>query len=330
MSLKLFAPCALVLLAVIPASATPTVPHVVDRIPLHDGGWDILTVDPASGRVFIGRSDGVDMVDPKTRAVTRHFVGGTGFHAVTIVPGTRLAVASEKAGTVIVFDRSTGEVTGQVHSDADADAMIYEPTSRAVWVMNGDSGTITIVDPIGARATGKIAVGGSLEFPALDGRGHIFVNVEDKAELVEIDVAGRRVIRRTKLSGCEKPTGLAFLPSGTLLSACTNGVAKVTRANDGAALQDIEIGPRPDGAFTDDKRQRAYVPSGGDGTLAVIDTSGSLPRKIATVHTQVGARTGAVDVSTGTVYLPAAKFGSAPNGGRPPIVPGSVELLVVR
>lgn len=330
MSLKLFASCALALLAMTPGSAGPTVPHVVGRIPLHDGGWDILTVDPATGRVFIGRSDGVDMVDPKSRDVTPHFVRGAGFHAVTIVPGTPFAVASEKAGTVLVFDRATGRITGQVPSAPDADAMIYEPSSRTVWVMNGDSGTITIVDPVTARATGKIAVGGSLEFPALDGRGHLFVNIEDKAELAEIDIANRKVIRRTKLAGCEKPTGLAFIPSGTLLSACANGVAKVTRASDGAALEDLVIGPRPDGAFADDKRQRAYIPSGGDGTLAVIDTSGPLPRKIGTVQTQVSARTGAVDPATGAVYLPVAKFGAAPKVGRPPIVTGSVELLIVQ
>jgi DNA-binding beta-propeller fold protein YncE len=94
---------------------------------------------------------------------------------------------------------------------------------------------------------------------------------------------------------------------------------------------DIAIGLRPDGAFADPARHRAYIPSGGDGTLAVIDTSGPLPRKIATVPTQVGARTGAVDPSTGTIYSPTAKFGPPPpGGGRPAMLPGSVELLVIR
>jgi DNA-binding beta-propeller fold protein YncE len=105
----------------------------------------------------------------------------------------------------------------------------------------------------------------------------------------------------------------------------------MSRASDLTPLGDIAIGPRPDGAFADPLRQRAYIPSGGDGTLAVIDTSGPLPRKIATVPTEVGARTGTVDPSTGTVYLMGAKFGPPPaGGGRPPIIPGSVELLVVR
>jgi DNA-binding beta-propeller fold protein YncE len=312
-------------------AAAPAAPQVVQRIPLHDGGWDILTVDPRSHRVLISRSDGVDAVDTRTSAVTPRLIAGTRFHGVTLVPGTSLAVATEGAGAALVFNPRTGKVAGEVTTDADADATIYEPRSRTVWVMNGDSGTISIVDPVGVRAVGKIAVGGSLEFPALDGRGHLFVNVADKGELAEIDIVRRTVTRRIPLAGCEHPTGLAYLRSGALLSACANGVAKLTRASDGRPLGDIAIGPRPDGAFADETRHRAYIPSGGDGTLAVLDTSGPLPRKIATVSTEVGARTGAVDPSTGTVYLPAAKFGPPPaGGGRPPLIPGSVELLVVR
>lgn len=319
------------LLTVSPALAAPRVPEVAARIALADGKWDILTVDPATHQVLIGRGDGVDAVDTGTGKVTPRLVKGAGFHSVAVVPGTHRAVATEAAGTAIVFDTATGTVAGEVKTDPDADASIYEPGRRTVWVMNGDSGTITIVDPVAVRSIGRVVVGGSLEFPAMDGRGHLFVNVEDRNQLVEIDIARRAVVRRTALAGCEKPTGLAYLSSGVLISACANGVAKLTRATDGSALGEIVIGPRPDGAFVDEGRHRAFIPSGGDGTLAVIDTSGPLPRKIATVSTEIGARTGAVDPTTGTVYLPAAKFGPPPGGGgRPALIPGSVELLVVR
>lgn len=319
------------ILAVSPAGAASAVPQVVKRIALHDGGWDALTVDPASRHVLIARTDGVDGVDTQTGAVTPRLISGTRFHGVTAVPGTPLAVASQAAGSAVVFNILTGKVSGEVKTDPDADATIYEPTARTVWVMNGDSGTISIIDPRKATAVGKISVGGSLEFPALDGRGHLFVNVEDKNQLVEIDISKRAIMRRIALIGCQHPSGLAYLRSGVLLSACANSVAKVTRASDGQPLADIAIGPHPDGAFVDDARNRAYIPSGGDGTLAVIDTRGKQPRKIATVATEVGARTGAVDPSTGSIYLPAAKFGApATAGGRPTIIPGSVELLVVR
>ncbi len=318
-------------LSVVTAAAAPMAPQIVQRIPLHDGGWDTLSFDPRSSRVLLARTDGVDAIDTRTGAVEARLISGARFHGVTVVPGTSLAVASEAAGSAIVFNTITGKVSGEVRTDADADATIYEPTTRTVWVMNGDSGTIAIVDPRRVAAVGKISIGGSLEFPSLDGHGHLFVNVADRSELAEVDIAKRVLVRRIALSGCQHPTGLAYLKSGLLLSACANGIAKVTRAKDGAALADIAIGPRPDGAFVDEGRRRAYIPSGGDGTLAVIDTAGRQPQKIATVKTKVGARTGAVDPSTGSVYLPAATFGppTAP-GSRPAIVPGSVELLVVR
>jgi DNA-binding beta-propeller fold protein YncE len=312
-------------------AAAPPVPQVAQRIPLHDGGWDILTVDPETHTVFVSRSEGVDAIDTRTGRVVSDLIKGARFHGVTVVPGTKLAVATEAAGSAIVFNRVTGKVTAEVKTDPDADATTYEPSTRTVWVMNGDSGTISIVDPVAGKAVGKVTIGSGIEFPAIDGHGHLFVNVTDKGELAEVDIASRRVTRTVPLAGCQHPTGLAFVGPGVLISACANGVAKMTRASDLTPLGDIAIGPRPDGAFADPVRHRAYIPSGGDGTLAVIDTSGPLPRKIATVPTEVGARTGTVDPSTGTVYLMGAKFGPPPaGGGRPPIIPGSVELLVVR
>jgi len=316
---------------IVAAAPANTPPSVVQRIPLHDGGWDILTVDPETHRVLVSRSDGVDAIDTGTDAVTADLIKGTRFHGVIAVPGTQLAVATEAAGTAIVFNRVTGKVTAEVKTDPDADATIYEPKTRTAWVMNGDSGTISIVDPVAGTAVGKISLGSALEFAAIDGRGHLFVNLSGKGDLAEVDIAKRSVIVTVPLAGCQHPTGLAYVKSGVLISACANGIAKMTRASDLKPLGEIAIGPRPDGAFADPARNRAYIPSGGDGTLAVIDTSGPLPRKIATVQTEVGARTGAVDPSTGAVYLMGAKFGPpAAGGGRPPIVPGSVELLVVR
>jgi DNA-binding beta-propeller fold protein YncE len=326
-----------VLVAGVAPQSAPPVPQVAKRISLPDGGWDILTVDPEGHRVLIGRSDGVDAIDTVTGAVTSHLISGTRFHGVIVVPRTDVAVATEAAGTVVVFNRVTGKVTAEIKTDPDADALLYEPVSRRVWVMNGDSGAITTIDPLDGKVVDEFKLGSALEFAATDGRGHVFVNLSDEGKLAAIFV-DRRIpdmpnphIDGVMLPGCQHPTGLAYVNPGILISACANGVAKLVRARDLKVIGDIAIGPRPDGAFADEARHRAYIPSGGDGTLAVIDTSGPLPHKIATVQTETGARTGAVDPSTGTVYSIAAKFGPPPaGGGRPPIVPGTVELIVIR
>ena len=329
--------CVTAMLLAGPGSAAPASPQIVRRIPLHDGGWDLLTVDPAAHRVLIARSDGVDAVDTQTGAVTPRLISGTRFHGVIIVPATELAVATEAAGTAVIFNRLTGKVTAEVKTDPDADALLYEPKSKRVWVMNGDSGSITIIDPLDGRVFEKIELKSPLEFAAADDSRHVFVNLSDEGKLAKIAI-DRRIpdmpndrISGVTLTGCQHPTGLAYVQPGILISACANGIAKLIRASDLKLLGDIPIGPRPDGAFADARRKRAYIPSGGNGTLAVIDTSGPVPRKIATVATEVGARTGTADPVSGTIYLPAAKFGPPPaGGGRPAILPGSVELLAVR
>lgn len=314
-------------------AAAPAAPdyEVVQRIAGADGGWDLLSVDPGHKRLLVARSDGVMAVDLATGAVTAKFVPGARFHAVFAIPGTRLGIAtSGQANEAILFDSGTGAVKAEVATGANPDAAIYEPTSKTVWVMNARDGTATIVDPAKAKAVGTVAIGGGLELPALDGHGHLFVNVEDKNEIAEVDLASRKVLKHIALTGCDGPTGLTYVSSGILVSACANGVAKFVRASTGALVGEIAIGPRPDGAFADPQRHRAYIPSGGDGTLAVLDTSGPLPRLIARVPTQAGARTGAVDPATGRVYLPVARFGPPPAAGqRRQPVPGSFEILVV-
>ena len=321
------------LLALALLAAAPAAPHyrVVQRIAGPDGGWDLLSVDPAHKRLLVARADGVMAVDLGSGAVTAKFVPGARLHAVFAIPGTRFGIAtSGQANEAILFDSATGAVAAEIPTGANPDAAIYEPASKTVWVMNARDGTATIVDPATAKAVGTVAIGGGLELPALDGRGHLFVNVEDRNEIAEVDLAARKVVKHIALTGCDGPTGLAYLSSGILVSACANGVAKLVRASTGAIAGEIAIGPRPDGAFADPARRRAYIPSGGDGTLAVLDTSGPLPRLIERVPTQAGARTGAVDPATGRIYLPTARFTPpAAPGQRPRAVPGSFELLVV-
>jgi YVTN family beta-propeller protein len=313
------------------AAAHLSTPQLAQRIAVSDGGWDLLTVDRESRRVLIARTDGVTAIDLATGKVTPQLVRGARLHAVVPIPHTGLALATAGGtNSAILFETGSGKQRAEVKTGANPDAAIYEPGSRTVWVMNAKDGSISIVDPSAAKVVATIPVGGSLEMPALDGRGHLFVNVEDKNEIVEISVATRKVMRRIALTGCDGPTGLAFAPSGVLISACANGVAKLVRASDGKLLRDVPIGRGADGAFVDAARHRGYIPAGGDGTLAVLDTSGPLPRKIATVATQRGARTGAVDPDTGRVYLPAARYAPGEAGQRPKIVAGSVEILVVQ
>jgi DNA-binding beta-propeller fold protein YncE len=194
--------------------------------------------------------------------------------------------------------------------------------------MNADDGTASVIDPKAAKVIGTVVIGGALEFAVVDGRGNLFVNVEDKHQLAMVDTRTRKVLRRTDLAGCEDPSGLGLSADGVLIAACANSIAKTVNAATGRLGTDIAIGIRPDAVLMDAGRHRAFIPSGGNGTLTLIDTAGAKPKAIAVVPTQIGARTGAVDPATGKVYLPTAKF-NASGSGRPKAAPGSFEILVV-
>ena len=303
---------------------------VVQRIGGPDGGWDLLSVDSEHRRLLVARTDGVMAIDLATGKVTPRLVPGARFHAALAIPGGLGIATSGQSNTAILFDTGSGAVKAEIPTGANPDAAIYDPATKTVWVMNARDGSATVIDPRRAIVVATVPIGGGLELAALDGRGHLFVNVEDKNEIVEIGLTSRNVMRHIALPGCDGPTGLTYVTSGALISACANGVAKLVTASTGRVAGEIRIGLRPDGAFADPARHRAYIPSGGDGTLTVIETSGRLPRTIGTIATQTGARTGAVDAVTGRVYLPAARYlPAAAAGERPRMVPGSFEVLVV-
>lgn len=300
---------------------------VTDRIAGADGGWDYSSVDTAGNRLFVSRSDGVMTVDLNTRKVTPQFVAGGKVHASFIIPGTTTGIATNGlTSTATLFDAATGAIKATIKTGAKPDAATWDPASKTVWVMNADDGTATIIDPVGMKAVGSVKIGGALEFAVTDGKGLLFVNVEDKSELAMVDTIGRKVLRRTALPGCIEPSGLALTARGVLIAACANGVAKLVDAASGKLLPDVAIGAHPDAVINDVARNRAYVPA-ADGTLTVIDTSAT-PHGIATIATQAGARTGAVDPATGTVYLPTAGY-AAGGVGKPKAIPGSFTVLVV-
>lgn len=327
MTNKAFALIAATLAALpLPAAAM----SVTSRIALADGGWDYASIDSSSNRLFVARTDGVATVDLATKAVTPQLVRAQRTHAALVVPGTMIGVVtSTTSGGAMLFDATTGKVTADIKTGPKPDAATYDIATKSLLIMDNKDGTVTVVDPAAGKVTGTIAVGGALEFAVTDNHGRLYVNVEDKNALATVDIRTRTVVRTTPLIGCDEPSGLALTNGGVLIAACANGVAKTIDAKSGKLLADIAIGPRPDAVLYDSTRERAYVPSGGDGTLTVIDTKGHAALKIDSVATQKGARTGAVDPKTGTVYLPVAHYEAEVGGARPKMIPGSVEVLVV-
>ena len=319
------------------AAATPALADpgrkVVDRIAAGgDGGWDYASVDPVAHKLYVTRGASIMSVDLDTGKPTLGVAATSRSHQVVPVNGGgELLITNGGDATVTIVDAKTGKVRVTTKVSAGPDAAILEPTTGLVMVMGHKSGAVDLIDPATGALAGSIMVGGTLEFAAADGKGKAFVNVEDKGELVAIDMKTRTVLGHYPMAGCEEPTGLAYLaPNNLLLAACGNGVAALVSPDTGAVVQTLKVGAGPDAAIYDDVRKLAYVPSGATGTLTVIAVEGQTARIIETLPTAKGARLGMVDPRTGKVYLPAARFAPpAAAGGWPTVVPGSFEILVV-
>lgn len=304
--------------------------RLVAQLPAGDGGWDLLSVAPEDQRLYVAHGDGVTAIDLRTGNATDHVVAGQRVHAALAIPGTHDVLSTNgETNNAFLFDGRTGEIRATIPTGTKPDAAAYDPATKTIWIMNPGSGDITVVDPASAKVVATVPVGGSLEMGEADGRGRMFVNVEDKNEVAVLDTRTRKVVKRVALDGCDGPTGIAIEPrTQEILSACGGNAVAIVSAPDCRQIAKLPIGKGADGAAYDPVRHLALVPGGRDGTLTVLRL-GSKPAVEGTIATAVSARTIAVDPSTGRAYLPSATLAAATAGERPKPVPGSFRVLVV-
>lgn len=289
---------------------------VLRRIELGgSGGWDYLTLDPAGHRLFITRGDHVSVVDVATGKSIGEVPKTDGVHGVALVPEVGKGFASNgRSNTVTIFDLKTLAVLGEVKTGDKPDAIIYDPASKRVFAFNGHSNDATAIDAAKGAAVGTVALGGAPEFAAADGHGRVFVNLEDKNEVVAIDSAALTVKNRWSIAPCDAPTGLSMdTETHRIFSGCASKVLIVSDADAGKVVATVPIGAGTDATAFDSKTKLVYS-SNGDGTLTVIREE--TPDKFVVVEnakTEVGARTMALDPGSHKVYLVTAKFGPPPS-----------------
>jgi YVTN family beta-propeller protein len=302
-----------------------------------DGGWDYLTFDADAGRLFITRGTHVLVLDATTGKTLGDIPDTPGVHGVALATDLGVAAISNgKSGTVTLFDLKTLKKTSEVRVGTKPDAILYDPSSHDVFAFNGVSHDVTIIDPTKATVIATIPLGGAPEFATSDHRGHVFVNLEDKSEIVEIDVSTKKTLAHWSLKGCEDPSGLAMDQANSrLFSVCSNQVMTVLDSTTGKLVATLPIGKHPDAAAFDPEAHLVFS-SNGEGTLTIIhEDSPDKYAVIQTLPTAPGARTMALDPKSHTIYLVTAKFGATPAATaeqphpRPAIIPGTFEVLVV-
>jgi DNA-binding beta-propeller fold protein YncE len=330
--------CAAALLCASPLPAAAQTYHVTRTYTLGgDGGWDYVALDTAGHRLFIARQNRVMVVNPETGALLGEIPGLDRAHGVAFDYAHGRGFATSGADSAVtMFDLGTLAVQGKVTAAVDDDAVLYDPATGHVFTMNGDAGSASVIDPLSGRRIGTIELGGKPEYGVSAGDGKLYVNLEDKAEVVEVDARAMRVVRRWSLAPCEAPTGLAIdRAHHRLFSGCRSGVMAISDAQAGRMLTTLPIGRGVDACRFDAGTALAFA-SNGDGTLSVIhEDAPDRYSVVGTVATRQGARTMELDERTHTIYTVSAEFGPAPAPTperprpRPSIVPNSFALLVL-
>lgn len=319
------------------AAATPAKPvqyQVVANWPVSGPGrWDLLAVDPARHHLFVSRSDRVQVVDTTSGKEVGTVAGTDGVHGIAIGPDGHGYATNGKTDNVTEFDLATFERVRDLPVNGKSpDAVLYDAGSHRLFVFNARSNNASVLDPASGKEIATIAFDGNPELAVADGRGHLFLNVESTAQLVEIDAASAKITHAWKMDGCEEPSGIAMDTAHRhVFSTCQNKVLAVTDADTGRAVARIAIGEGPDGAAFDPSTQGVLVPLGKSGVLDVVNVDGRDHfSKLQSLPTQVSARTIVLDESDHRAYTVAAKFApAAANGGRPPMIDGSFSVLVL-
>ncbi|MGC2170030.1 MAG: YncE family protein [Candidatus Sulfotelmatobacter sp.] len=301
-----------------------------------DGGWDYLTADAAARRLYISRGTHVIVLDLDSGKLVGDIADTPGVHGIALAPELgRGFVSNGREGTVSIFDTETLATISKAKAGENPDAILYEPTTKRVFTFNGRSHDSTAIDADKGTVLGTIKLDGKPEFAASDGKGEIFVNIEDKSELTAIDANKLTVKSTWPLAPCESPTGLSMDRKNRRLFVGCEKMMAVVNADTGKVLATPAIGDGVDATRFDDATRLAFA-SCGDGVLTVVREESPDKFSVAeNVPTEPGARTMALDSKTHNVYLVTAKFGPPPAATadnphpRRTILPDSFVVLVV-
>ena len=302
-----------------------------------DGGWDYIALDTVGHRLFIGRQDRVMVVNEATGALLGEILGLNRAHGVAFAYAEGHGFATSGADSAVtMFDLNTLAVLGKTIAAIDDDGIMFDPATSHIVTMNGDAASASVLDARTGQLLGNIALGGKPEFGVSAADGKLYINLEDKSEVVEVDAREMRVLRHWSIAPCESPSGLAIDRAHHLLfSGCRNGLMGVSDAVAGRLVTTVPIGRGVDANRFDPATQLAFA-SNGDGTLTVIHEDA--PDKYTVVSnatTKQGARTMEIDLANHHVFTVTADFGPAPAPTperprpRPTILPGTFSLLVL-
>jgi len=295
------------------------------------GGWDYIAVN--DGKLYVSHGTQVNIINEETGDSIGFIPNTTGVHGIAFDKETGKGYTSNgRLNNVTVFDLKTNEVLAQIATGQNPDAIMYEPFSKTIVTCNGRSKNLSIIDPKQGKTIDSIDVGGKPETAVSDGNGKVFVNIEDKNEIVAVDMKNFKVVNHWSLSPAEGPTGLAYDKDTKRLFAGCDKLLAVVNAENGAVVLTLPIGDGCDGVAFDSKNKIIYT-SNGEGTITAIkEKDAEKFLVLGNYPTKRGARTITIDQKNGALFLPTADFDPTKTNqnGRPMMIPGTFQVIVVQ
>ena len=297
------------------------------------GGWDYLEVGPRYDRLYVSHGNQVNVLDKNTGDSIGVILNTTGVHGIAFdLALDRGYTSNGRINTVTVFDLKTNAIMGQIPAGQNPDAIFYEPFSKKIITCNGRGKNLSIIDPDLNMVTDSVDLGGKPETAVSDGAGKLFVNVEDKNEIIAVDTRTFKVLSHWSILPGESPTGLAFDKKTNRLFAGCEKLLMVIDATNGKVVDKLTIGDGCDGVVFDPGAQNIYTSNGAAATVTVIhEENANKFTVVEDIITKKGARTIALDQQSHFLYLPTAEFEPAdPNQkGRPKMKAGTFQVLVM-
>lgn len=282
--------------------------HLLKKVPLSGaGGWDYLTVDGAARRLYITHATQVIVVDADSLEVVGNIPGLAGVHGVAIAAEFgRGFITNGGSNSVTVFDLKTLAKIGEVKVGNKPDAIVYDPASKRVFAMNGDGDSSTAINAADGKVVGTVELGGGPEFTIADGKGNVFVNLEEKNQLLRIDSATLTVKDRWPVAPCEAPSSLGFdTNNNRLFLGCRSKVMAVVNAADGKVVASYPIGDHADATAFDPAAKVAFTSTGDGNIFAFHQDSPDSYSALPTIPTVKGSKTMTIDKKTQRLFVPA-------------------------
>lgn len=315
-----------------------------------DGGWDYLSIDEVNQKLFVSHSTQVNVVDLKTGVQVAVIPETSGVHGIAVANDLSKAfISCGRDSSVLVIDLTTFKVLGRVTGTGkNPDAILYDSFSKKVFTFNGRSSNSTVIDANTLKIITTIPLSGKPEFSQTDGKGKIYVNIEDKSSLSVINALTMKVEQTWSIAPGEEPSGLALdKKNNRLFSVCSNKLMVVSDVNTGSVITTVPIGDGCDGVAFDPATNCIFA-SNGEGTMTVVEQvvgtivtrkvrnvqTGELADKVVSTiqykvlenfPTQPGARTITVNKTTHHIYVSGGEY--EPGTGRRPVKPNTFKVL---